>query len=226
MPIGDPPTKPADDASDADFEKYRHDFDVYVAEKLAQFAETEMNLKADQKTADERLRDLDGRERGILDQEKALATERDKMDAREILVSTGEEALKKDERAYTDKVNILKMQQAEAKVEEKRLKALKRELEERGVAGGATGLPPALTDILLQQKTLLEKQVRIEQEREAREKEEKEKRDKRVLIGKGIKPPIFRGDEGERPEAHLMRAKDWLEATDPTMTEAQKGAEF
>ena len=34
MPIGDPPTKPADDASDAEMEKYRHDFDVYVAEKI------------------------------------------------------------------------------------------------------------------------------------------------------------------------------------------------
>ena len=196
MPIGDPPTKPAPDASDADHEKYRHDFDIYVAEKLAQFAETELNLRADQKTADERLRDLDGRERGILGQEKALATERDKMDAREILVSSGEEALRKDEKAYTDKMNILKMQQAEAQVEEKRLKALKKELEERGGAGGGTGLPPALTDILLQQKTLLEKQVKLEQEREDREQEEVKRRAKRVLIGKGIKPPIFRGDDG------------------------------
>ena len=153
MPIGDPPVKPAEDASEADHEKYRHDFDIYVAEKLAQFAETELNLRTDQKTADERLRDLDGRERGILSQEKALATERDKMDAREILVSSGEDSLRKDEKAYTDKMNILKMQQAEAQVEEKRLKALKRELEERGGAGGGTGLPPALADILLQQKT-------------------------------------------------------------------------
>ena len=131
MPIGDPPTKPADDASDADFEKYRHDFDVYVAEKLAQFAETELNLRADQKTVDERLRDLDGRERGIVDQEKALATERDKMDAREIMVSSGEDALRKEEKNYTEKMNILKRQQAEAQVEEKRLKTLKKDLEER-----------------------------------------------------------------------------------------------
>ena len=226
MPIGDPPTKPPPEASDADHEQYRHDFDVYVAEKLAQFAETEINLRTDQKTADEKLRDLDGRERGILGKEKALATERDKMDAREILVSSGEENLKKDEKAYTAKMDILKMQQAEAQVEERRLKALKKELEERGGAGGGVGLPPELTDILLQQKSLIETQVKLEQDREKREKEEKEKRDKRVLIGKGIKPPIFRGDEGERPEAHLMRAQDWLEATDPTMTEAQRVQNF
>ena len=226
MPIGDPPTKPAPDASDADHEKYRHDFDAYVAEKLAELAETELHLKTDQKTVDEKLRDLDGRERGILDQEKALAIERDKVEARSVFVASEEEALKKDEKKYTDKLNILKMQQAEAKVEEKRLKALQKELEERGGAGGGTGLPPALTDILLQQKTLLEKQVKLEQEREDREQEELKKRSKRVLVGKGIKPPIFRGDDGERPEAHLMRALDWLEATDPSMTEAQRVQNF
>ena len=226
MPIGDPPTKPAPDASDADHEKYRHDFDAYVAEKLAEFAEIELHLKTDQKTVDERLRDLDGREKGIVDREKTLATEKDKLDAKEILVATDEEALRRDEKNYTDKLNILKRQQAEAKVEEKRLKALQKELDERGGVGGGTGLPPALTDILLQQKTLLEKQVRLEQEREDREQEELKKRAKRVLVGKGIKPPIFRGDDGERPEAHLMRALDWLEATDPTMTEAQRVQNF
>ena len=73
---------------------------------------------------------------------------------------------------------------------------------------------------------MLEKQVQLEHDREKREKEEREKRDKRILIGKGIKPPIFRGDDGERPEAHLMRPQDWLEATDPTMTEAQRVQNF
>ena len=84
MPIGDPPTKPAPDASDADHEKYRHDFDVYVAEKLAEFAEIELHLKTDQDTVDERLRDLDGREKNIVDREKTLATEKDKLEAEKI----------------------------------------------------------------------------------------------------------------------------------------------
>ena len=220
-----PPTKPAADASDAEHAKYRHDFDVYVAEKLAEFADTEISLKEDQKAAEEKLTDLADREKHLVDREKSLASEKDKLDAKEILVATDEENLRIEEKNYSDKLNVLKKQQAEAKVEEKRLKALKKELEERGGAG-AGGLPPALTDILLQQKTLLEKQVVLELEREAREKEEKEKRAKRVLIGKGIKPHIFRGDDGERPEAHLMRAQDWLEATDPTMTEAQRVQNF
>ena len=103
---------------------------------------------------------------------------------------------------------------------------MEKELKKKGKTEAGGGLPSALTDIILQQKVLLEKQVQLEVDREKREKEEKEKRDKRVLIGKGIKPPIFRGDEGERPEAHLMRAQDWLEATDPTMTEAQRIQNF
>ena len=114
MPIGDPPTKPAPDAPDADHDKYRHDFDVYVAEKLVEFADTELHLKEGQKAVDERMRDLDGREKGIASKEKALATEKDKQDAREIVISHGEEDLRKDEKAYTDKLNILKRQQADA----------------------------------------------------------------------------------------------------------------
>ena len=226
MPLGEPPVKPAEDASEADFAKYRQEFEAYVTQKLAEFGDLELSLKQEQKEATERLSDLDGREKGVEDREKALATERTKMDAREIVVADSKDTLRKEEKAYTDKLNILKLQQAEAKVEEKRLKKLKKDLEDKGAADGGGGLPPALTDILLQQKTLLEKQVRLEEEREDREKEEAKKRAKRVLIGKGIKPPIFRGDDGERPEAHLMRAKDWLEATDPTMTEAQRVQNF
>ena len=175
MPIGNPPTKPAADASDAEHAKYRHDFDIYVAEKLAEFADTEISLKEDQKAAEEKLTDLADREKHLVDWEKSLATEKDKLDAKEILVASDEENLRKEEKNYSDKLNVLKKQQAEAKVEEKRLKALKRELEEKG-GGGIGGLPPALTDILLQQKTLLEKTsypgTRERSQRERRKGEE------------------------------------------------------
>ena len=201
MPIGNPPTKPAADASDAEHAKYRHDFDLYVAEKLAELAETELQLKTDQKTADEKLRDLDGRERGIEDQEKNLDEERNKVEARSVFVASEEENLRKEEKNYTDKMNILKMQQAEAKVEEKRLKALKRELEEKGGAG-IGGLPPALTDILLQQKTLLEKQVILEQEREAREKEERQRKQRECSLEKALNHP-FSEEMMERGLKHI-----------------------
>ena len=32
-------------------------------------------------------------------------------------------------------------------------------------------------------------------------------------VRKKISPPIFRGNRGERPEAHLLRAKDWFDST-------------
>ena len=91
MPIGDPPTKPADDASEADYEKYRHDFDVYVAEKLAEFADTELHLRQDQKEADEKLKEL-------AEQQDALQIERVKVDTREALVETSEGNLRKNKR--------------------------------------------------------------------------------------------------------------------------------
>ena len=236
MPIGDPPTKPADDASDADFEKYRAEFDAYVAEKLAEIANIELHLKEDQTAVDGKHLELADQERDLADQKRTLAAEKitienreAKVLVREAEVETGEENLKLEEKNYSAKVDKLKHEQATVKMEEKRLKELEKELKKKGktgAGGGGGGLPSELTDIILQQKVLLEKQVQLEVDREKREKEEKEKRDKRVLIGKGIKPPIFRGDDGERPEAHLMRAQDWLEATDPTMTEAQRIQNF
>ena len=226
MPIGDPPTKPAPDASDAEHEKYRHDFDAYVAEKLAEFADAEIHLKEDQKAADEKLHELADKEKNLDEKEKTLADARIQVEARETIVETGEINLKEEEKRYSDKITKLTQEQAKVKMEEKRLKALEKELKEKGVPGAGVGLPAELTDILLQQKTLIEKQVKIEENREKREKDEEEKRAKRVLVGKGIKPPIFRGDDGERPEAHLMRAQDWLEATDPTMTEGQRIQNF
>ena len=41
-----------------------------------------------------------------------------------------------------------------------------------------------------------------------------------------MKPPIFRGDKGERPEAHILRAEDWMEASNPGMTNAMKVRNF
>ena len=32
-------------------------------------------------------------------------------------------------------------------------------------------------------------------------------------VRKRISPPIFKGDKGERPEAHLLRAKDWFDSS-------------
>ena len=225
MPLGDPPKKPDDGASEAEFERYRADFDLYVAAELKTLRDREEGLQKEKEESDAKYEALVGREKELDDLQKNLASRELRVNTRETIVETSEENLKADEKRYTDKVAILTKQQAEVKLEEKRLKELAKDLDRRGPVGGG-GIPPGLEDILLQQKTLVEKQVQIESEREKREKEEKERREKTGLISKGLKPPIFRGVEGERPEAHLMRAKDWLEAANPLMTEALKIQNF
>ena len=140
-------------------------------------------------------------------------------------LEASEALLKENELQYTKKLVQLKEDEAALKVEDRRLQLWEKDLAERKPGGGG-GIPPGLEDILLQQKALLEKQVQIEADREKREKDEKEKKAKQSLIGKGIKPPIFRGVEGERPEAHLMRAKDWLDASGASMTEDQRIQNF
>ena len=41
-----------------------------------------------------------------------------------------------------------------------------------------------------------------------------------------MKPPVFRGYKGERPEAHILRAEDWMEASNPGMTDTMKVRNF
>ena len=101
MPIGDPPTKPADDASEADFEKYRVEFDAYVADKLAEIASIELRLKEDQKAIDGKHLELADQERDLADQKRALQAEKNTIDTREAKVlvreaevEAGEENLK------------------------------------------------------------------------------------------------------------------------------------
>ena len=108
MPIGDPPTKPASDASDEDFEKYRADFDAYVAEKLAEIANIEIHLKEDQRAVDGKHLELADKERDLDDQKRTLEAEKITMETREAKVlvreaqvETGEENLKLEEKNYS-----------------------------------------------------------------------------------------------------------------------------
>ena len=77
-----------------------------------------------------------------------------------------------------------------------------------------------------QQQDLLTKITLLEEKREIRETEESERLKLKDSIGRGVKPPIFRGDKGERPEAHILRAEDWMEASNPGMTNAMKVRNF
>ena len=76
--------------------------------------------------------------------------------------------------------------------------------------------------ILLQQKQLLEKclsqnenterliarQMKLEEEREATERKRDKKEEESLATEKGFKPPSFKGIQGERREAHILRAED------------------
>ena len=224
MPLGDPPTKPAADASDADHEKYRKEVDKYVNQRFKELKDLEESLDKEKAAVDARFLKVGDDERDLAIQQTQYVSDKEKLRLGQEILADNEALLKKNELEYSKKLVMLKEDQTAVIAEERRLKQLARDLEEKGHIGG--GIPPGIADILMQQKTLLEKQVLIEEERGKREKEEKEKRDKTGLIGKGIKPPIFRGVEGERPEAHLMRAQDWLEASDPGMTEELKIKNF
>ena len=59
-----------------------------------------------------------------------------------------------------------------------------------------------------------------------KEKKEEEKEKLKMATGKGFKPPSFRGVQGERPEAHILRAEDWMDASNPTMEEKIEHKEF
>ena len=63
MPLGDPPKKPDDDASDAEFEKYRADFDLYVAAKLKTLKDKEEGLQKEKEESDAKYEALVGREK-------------------------------------------------------------------------------------------------------------------------------------------------------------------
>ena len=55
----------------------------------------------------------------------------------------------------------------------------------------------------------LEKTI-LDREETKLDPEEKERQE--ILQRQQIPPPIFKGEKGECPEAHLLRAEDWMEA--------------
>ena len=108
--------------------------------------------------------------------------------------------------------------------ERKRLEKLSIELENAKPEGG--GGDDKMVEFMQQQKELLTKITSLEVKREERESEEAKRLKLKDSIGRGVKPPVFRGDKGERPEAHILRAEDWMEASNPGMTNAMKVRNF
>ena len=73
---------------------------------------------------------------------------------------------------------------------------------------------------------LIARQMKLEEDREARERRRDKKEEESLATWKGIKPPSFKGNSGDRPEAHILRAEDWMDASNPDMTDAAKVKNF
>ena len=108
--------------------------------------------------------------------------------------------------------------------EKKRLEKLAIELENAKPEGG--GGEERMIQFMRQQQDLLTKITLLEEKTERRETDEVERLRLKDSVGRGVKPLVFRGDKGERPEAHILRAEDWMEASYPGMTNAMKVRNF
>ena len=109
--------------------------------------------------------------------------------------------------------------------ERRRLEKMAIELENAKPEGAGKG-DEEMIKFMRQQQDLLTKITSLEEKRELRESEEAKRLKLKDSIGRGVKPPVFRGDKGERPEAHILRAEDWMEASNPSMTDAMKVRNF
>ena len=166
--------------------------------------------------------------------------EQDELAARDVDISERETNVKAAEKSYKLKDEHFKNQakkllekEEELKVEEARLEILKKEVPDVTPGKG-------MEATILQQKQLLEKclsqnenterliarQMELEEDREARERRRDKKEEESLATGKGIKPPSFKGNPGDRPEAHILRAEDWMDASNPDMTDAAKVKNF
>ena len=129
------------------------------------------------------------------------------------------------EDVWNEEAGKLDRRRVELAEERRRLEKMAIELENSKGAGGGKGEDEMLK-FMQQQQDLLTKITSLEEKREIRESEESERLKLKDSIGRGVKPPIFRGDKGERPEAHILRAEDWMEASNPGMTNAMKVRNF
>ena len=145
----------------------------------------------------------------------------------ELEKSMAELDLKKQshEDVWKEEADKLDKRRVELVEERRRLEKLAIEIKNSKGAGGGKGEDEMLK-FMQQQQDLLTKITSLEEKREIRETEESEKLKLKDSIGRGVKPPIFRGDKGERPEAHILRAEDWMEASNPGMTNAMKVRNF
>ena len=191
----------------------------------------EERIKATEDLLELNQKDLEKEREDLLKEQDLLSARDVDISQRETNIKAAEKANKVKEEHFKNQAKKLSDKEEELKVEEARLEVLKAEIPD--VAPGA-GMEAT---ILLQHKQLLEKcltqnekterliarQMKLEEERE---KKRDKKEEESLATGKGFKPPSFKGNPGDRPEAHILRAEDWMEASNPDMTDAAKVKNF
>ena len=198
------PPKMPKNATQEQLDEYSQKLEQYFKDKEKDLADQQ--LESDRTLAEllKEKTNIELKERETVElQEKnaALQAELEKSMAELDLKKQSHEDVWKEE---ADKLDRRRVELAE---ERRRLEKLAIEIENSKGAGGGKGEDEMLK-FMQQQQDLLTKITSLEEKREIRESEESERLKLKDSIGRGVKPPIFRGDKGERPEVHILRAED------------------
>ena len=175
--------------------------------------EAVMKIKEDKLKAIEDLlemnqKDLEKEKVDLLKEQDQLAAKDVDLSQRETNIKAAEKSNKVKEEHFKSQAKKLIEREEELKVEEARLEVLRKEIPDVTPGKGMEAT------ILLQQKQLLEKCLSQNDNTE------------RLIARQIIKPPSFKGNPGDRPEAHILRAEDWMDASDADMKDAAKVKNF
>ena len=208
------PPKMPKNATQEQLDEYSQKLEQYFKDKEKDLADQQ--LESD-RTLAELLKEKTNIE--LKERETVELQERNASLQAELEKSMAELDLKKQnqEDVWKEEADKLDRRRIELAEERRRLEKLAIEIENSKGAGGGKGEDEMLK-FMPQQQDLLTKITSLEEKRELREIEESERLKLKDSIGRGVKPPIFRGDKGERPEAHILRAEDWMEASNPCPT--------
>ena len=217
-----PPKRPKD-ASKEELDEYSQKLEQY-------FSEREQELAEQQRQNDVAAAEVDREKTNLQLKDRETEEERERNERlRAQLVKDMEDLkLKKEshEEVWKEESSKLDVKRLDLIAERKRLEKMAIELEGLKPAGGGEKGDAAMAEFFKQQQQLLTKITALEEKREKRETDEAKRMELKDSIGRGVKPPVFRGDKGERPEAHILRAEDWMEASNPGMTDAMKVRNF
>ena len=235
------PPKLGANPSPQDINRYREELEEYaksLEEKQEEQTEKEKTLKHREDKAESEQARLEGWYRDLQKDREEHTTEREKYKKDKEKLDKDLKQLRITSQGQIDQQQKLDDGEQLLKIDEAKLEVLKKEVGTLGEPGKGVGID---TTILLQQKELLkkcfdqnkttsdlvERQLKLEEKRENREKEKKEEKEKlKLATGKAFKPPSFKGVQGERTEAHILRAQDWMDASNPEIQEEQKIKNF